>query len=307
MKRTELIAPIDARLDLLVAQGTGATRSQAARWIAAGLCRVNGHTALKAGAAVHAGDRVEADIPDPVEAAVEKEEIPIQFLYQDEDLAVVNKPCGMVVHPAAGNETGTLVNALLFAIPDLSGIGGVKRPGIVHRLDKDTSGVLLIAKNDAAHLSLSAQLKERSMEKHYLAVAEGTVKGDSGYIDRPIARSPKDRKKMAIVEGGRPAQTEWRLLEALRGASLLDVHILTGRTHQIRVHLQSIGHPVAGDPLYGLKHGVTAPRLMLHACTLVFTHPRTGERMRFTAPLPDEYREALQKLRPDPKAPLPLE
>lgn len=307
MKRTELIAPIDARLDLLVAQGTGATRSQAAKWIAAGLCRVNGHTALKAGAAVRAGDRVEADIPDPVEAAVEKEEIPIQFLYQDEDLAVVNKPCGMVVHPAAGNETGTLVNALLFAIPDLSGIGGVKRPGIVHRLDKDTSGVLLIAKNDAAHLSLSAQLKERSMEKHYLAVAEGTVKGDCGRIDRPIARSPKDRKKMAIVEGGRPAQTEWRLLEALRGASLLDVHILTGRTHQIRVHLQSIGHPVAGDPLYGLKHGVAASRLMLHAYTLAFTHPRTGERMRFTAPLPDEYREALQKLRPDPKAPLPLE
>ena len=307
MKRTELIAPIDARLDLLVAQGTGATRSQAARWIAAGLCRVNGHTALKAGAAVHAGDRVEADIPDPVEAAVEKEEIPIQFLYQDEDLAVVNKPCGMVVHPAAGNETGTLVNALLFAIPDLSGIGGVKRPGIVHRLDKDTSGVLLIAKNDAAHLSLSAQLKERSMEKHYLAVAEGTVKDDCGRIDRPIARSPKDRKKMAIVEGGRPAQTEWRLLEALRGASLLDVHILTGRTHQIRVHLQSIGHPVAGDPLYGLKHGVTAPRLMLHACTLVFTHPRTGERMRFTAPLPDEYLDTLQKLRLDPKAALRLE
>jgi len=307
VKRTELIAPIDARLDLLVAQGSGATRSQAARWIAAGLCRVNGRVTSKAGAAVRAGDRVEADIPDPVEAAVEKEEIPIQFLYQDEDLAVVNKPCGMVVHPAAGNETGTLVNALLFAIPDLSGIGGVKRPGIVHRLDKDTSGVLLIAKNDAAHLSLSAQLKERSMEKHYLAVAEGTVKDDRGTIDRPIARSPKDRKKMAIVEGGRPAQTEWRLLEALRGASLLDVHILTGRTHQIRVHLQSVGHPVAGDPLYGIKHGVAAPRLMLHAYTLAFTHPRTGERMRFTAPLPDEYREALQKLRMDSKAPLPLE
>ena len=306
MKQTELIAPIDARLDLLVAQGTGATRSQAAKWIAAGLCRVNGRVTSKAGAAVRAGDRVEADIPDPVEATVEKEEIPVQFLYQDEDLAVVNKPCGMVVHPAAGNETGTLVNALLFAIPDLSGIGGVKRPGIVHRLDKDTSGVLLIAKNDAAHLSLSAQLKERSMEKHYLAVAEGIVKDESGVIDRPIARSPKDRKKMAVLEGGRSARTEWRLLEPLRGASLLDVHILTGRTHQIRVHLQSIGHPVAGDPLYGLKHGVTAPRLMLHAYTLAFTHPRTGERLRFTAPLPDEYREALQKLRLDPKAPLPL-
>jgi len=306
VKQTELIAPIDARLDLLVAQGTGATRSQAAKWIAAGLCRVNGRVTSKAGAAVRAGDRVEADIPDPVEATVEKEEIPVQFLYQDEDLAVVNKPCGMVVHPAAGNETGTLVNALLFAIPDLSGIGGVKRPGIVHRLDKDTSGVLLIAKNDAAHLSLSAQLKERSMEKHYLAVAEGIVKDESGVIDRPIARSPKDRKKMAVLEGGRSARTEWRLLEPLRGASLLDVHILTGRTHQIRVHLQSIGHPVAGDPLYGLKHGVTAPRLMLHAYTLAFTHPRTGERLRFTAPLPDEYREALQKLRLDPKAALPL-
>ena len=144
------------------------------------------------------------------------------------------------------------------------------------------------------------------MEKHYLAVAEGIVKDESGVIDRPIARSPKDRKKMAVLEGGRSARTEWRLLEPLRGASLLDVHILTGRTHQIRVHLQSIGHPVAGDPLYGLKHGVTAPRLMLHAYTLAFTHPRTGERLRFTAPLPDEYREALQKLRLDPKAALPL-
>ena len=209
------------------------------------------------------------------------------------------------MHPAAGNENGTLVNALLFALEDLSGVGGVKRPGIVHRLDKDTSGILLVAKNDAAHLSLSAQLKARTMEKHYLAVVEGTMKETSGTIDRPIARSAKDRKKMAIDPAGRPSLTEWTLLENLRDAALLDVHILTGRTHQIRVHMQSIGHPVAGDPIYGLKHGVSTPRLMLHAHTLAFTHPRTAERMRLEAPLPEAFREAVAKLRMT-GGPLPL-
>jgi len=306
MKRTTLTAPLDGRLDVLTAQACGVTRSQAARWIAAGLCRVNGQTAGKAGAAVHAGDRLEIDEPDAAESAVGKEDIPLCFLYQDADIAVVDKPSGMVVHPACGNETGTLVNALLYALPDLSGIGGVKRPGIVHRLDKDTSGALLVAKNDAAHVALSAQLKARTMEKHYLAVVEGAVKDARGEIDKPLGRSPRDRKRMAVVEGGRSARTEWTLLEALRGASLLDVHLLTGRTHQIRVHMQSIGHPVAGDPIYGLKRGVGAPRLMLHAYTLAFTHPRTGKRMSFTAPLPEDFRAALLKLRVEPGAPLRL-
>ena len=307
MSRITLTAPLDRRLDVLVAEGCGVTRSQAAKWIAGEACRINGKAAAKAGETVKTGATVEVDVPEVVETTVGKEDIPIRFLYQDEDIAVVDKPCGMVVHPANGNENGTLVNALLFALSDLSGIGGVKRPGIVHRLDKDTSGVMLVAKNDAAHLGLSRQLKDRGMEKHYLAVVEGIMKEPSGTIDKPIGRSDRDRKKMAVVQDGRPSQTEWAVLEQLRGATLLDVHILTGRTHQIRVHMQSVGHPVAGDPIYGLKHGLNAPRLMLHAYTLAFTHPRTGERLRFTAPLPPEYMAALTKLRLEPDAPLRLE
>ncbi|MCE5343454.1 MAG: RluA family pseudouridine synthase [Eubacteriales bacterium] len=306
MKQTERIAACDGRLDVLVAQTCGITRSQAARWIAAGLCGVNGKTLCKAGAAVHEGDALSIREPDVAETTVLKEDIPLRFLYQDEDIAVVDKPCGMVVHPAAGNETGTLVNALLFALPDLSGIGGVRRPGIVHRLDKDTSGVMLVAKNDAAHVALSAQLKNRTMEKHYLAVVEGGLKEECGLIDRPIGRSPQDRKRMAVIPDGRSARTEWARLEALHGATLVDVHLLTGRTHQIRVHMHSIGHPVAGDPIYGLKRGVAVPRLMLHAHTLCFTHPRTGERLRFEAPIPEDFMQALLKLRLDAAAPLPL-
>ena len=306
MQRRTLTAARDARLDVLVAEGCEVTRSQAARWIDAGLCHVNGQVAHKAGLAVHAGELLAVDIPLPVDAALAKEDIPLRFLYQDADIAVVDKPCGMVVHPAHGNENGTLVNALLFSLPDLSGIGGVKRPGIVHRLDKDTSGVLLVAKNDAAHVALSAQLKARTMEKHYLAVVEGTLRENRGVIDRPIGRSDRDRKKMAISETGRPSRTEWVLLENLRGAALLDVHILTGRTHQIRVHMQSIGHPVAGDPLYGQRHGVSVPRLMLHAHTLAFTHPRTGERLCLEAPPPEAFLTALRGLRVDAAAPLRL-
>ncbi len=306
MKHTSLTAARDGRLDVLTAEACGVTRSRAARWIADGLCRVNGHEASKAGAAVRTGDRLDISEPDTAELELQKEDIPIRFLYQDEDIAVVDKPCGMVVHPAAGNETGTLVNALLFALPDLSGIGGVRRPGIVHRLDKDTSGVMLVAKNDAAHLSLSTQLKDRSMEKHYLTVVEGVLKEERGLIDRPVGRSERDRKKMAVVADGREARTEWTRLEVLRGATLLDVHVLTGRTHQIRVHMQSVGHPVAGDPLYGLRHGVPVPRLMLHAHTLRFTHPRTGETLCFEAPPPEAFMAALLRLRVDPAAPLRL-
>ncbi|MDD3411893.1 MAG: RluA family pseudouridine synthase [Eubacteriales bacterium] len=300
MQRMTLTAPRDARLDVLVSEAAGESRSRAAKWIADGLVTVEGRPALKAGFAVKAGECVAFDVPDAVESPVQKENIPLRILYQDADIAVVDKPCGMVVHPAAGNETGTLVNALLFAIPDLSGVGGVKRPGIVHRLDKDTSGVLLVAKNDAAHIALSDQLKARTMEKHYLAVVEGAMREESGLIDRPIARSTRDRKKMAVDPAGRDARTEWTLLERLRGASLLDVHILTGRTHQIRVHMQSLGHPVAGDPLYGLRHGVCVPRLMLHAHTLAFDHPRTGERLRFEAEPPEAFERALQALRLPP-------
>ena len=289
-----LTADRAARLDVLVAEGCAVTRSQAAKWIEAGLCEVNGSPAHKAGAAVKAGDALLVRIPDVRPSAVEKENIPLTILYQDQDLAVIDKPCGMVVHPAGGNETGTLVNALLWALDGLSGIGGVLRPGIVHRLDKDTSGVMLVAKNDMAHLSLSAQLKDRRMEKHYLAVVEGEMRETEGLIDRPIGRSlarPQEdgghRERQAVADRVAGAGTR------CRDATLLDVHILTGRTHQIRVHMQSVHHPVAGDPLYGLKGGVRAPRLMLHAHTLAFTHPRTGERLQFTAPPPAEFEAAI--------------
>jgi len=292
-----LTAERAARLDVLVAAGCGVTRSQAAKWIAAGLCLLGGAAALKAGTAVKQGDTIRVQIPAPKPATVEKEDIPIHILYQDSDLAVIDKPCGMVVHPAGGKNTGTLVNALLFALDGLSGIGGVQRPGIVHRLDKDTSGIMLVAKNDKAHLKLSRQLKDRSVEKHYLAVVEGAMKETKGLVDQPVGRSKRDRKKMAVIEDGRPAQTEWTVLERLRNATFLDVRIHTGRTHQIRVHMQSIHHPVAGDPVYGLKNGVKAPRLMLHAHTLAFTHPRTGERMYFQAPPSQEFEDALAKLR----------
>ena len=287
MQKITAVAREETRLDLLAAQAGGASRSQAARWIEQGLCLVNGTARQKPAFKVSAGDALELTVPDAEETPVEKEDIPLDILYEDADLAVVVKPCGMVVHPAAGNESGTLVNALLYHMEDLSGIGGVKRPGIVHRLDKDTSGLLMVAKNDLAHQGLSDQLRARTMEKHYLAVVDGRMREPSGRVDKPIARSTKDRKRMAVDPAGREAVTEWTLLENLKNAALLDVHILTGRTHQIRVHMQSLHHPVAGDPIYGQKNGVKAPRLMLHAYTLSFTHPRTGERLTFTAPPPE--------------------
>ncbi len=297
----------EGRLDVLVSRIAGVSRSRAARWIEDGLCIVEGRTQKKPSFKVTAGSRLEISVPEAIEAAVEKEDIPLTILYEDADVAVVDKPFGMVVHPAAGNESGTLVNALLYAMDDLSGIGGVRRPGIVHRLDKDTSGLLMVAKNDAAHLSLSEQLRARTMDKHYLAVVEGCMREACGRIDVPIARSKKDRKKMAVDPEGREAHTEWTLLENLKNASLLEVHILTGRTHQIRVHMRSIQHPVVGDPIYGQKNGVRAPRLMLHAYRLSFDHPRTGERLHFQAQPPETFMDALQKLRLDPVKPLPFE
>lgn len=297
MPKIETTAARAARLDVLCAEAADTSRSQAAKWIESGLCTVNGAVQNKTSFKVAEGAALVIDIPEAVESTVEKEDIPLEILYEDEDVAVVVKPCGMVVHPAAGNESGTLVNALLYAMDDLSGIGGVKRPGIVHRLDKDTSGLLMVAKNDMAHVSLSDQLRERTMEKHYLAVVDGCMREESGLVDKPIARSKKDRKKMAIDPEGRNALTEWTLIENLKNAALLDVHILTGRTHQIRVHMQSLHHPVAGDPIYGQKNGVKVPRLMLHAHTLAFDHPRTGERLFFKADPPEAFEKALKKLR----------
>ncbi|MBR3765232.1 MAG: RluA family pseudouridine synthase [Clostridia bacterium] len=277
------------RLDVLLSEASGLTRSRIAALVEEGRVTVDGKPAAKAGLKTKAGQVIVLTVPAPKPAVPQAQDIPLTILYEDADLAVVVKPCGMVVHPAAGNEDGTLVNALLHHLDSLGGIGGELRPGIVHRLDKDTSGLLLVAKNDASQLALSEQLSGRTMEKHYRALIEGCPREESGRIEAAIARNKKDRKKMAVDEEGREAITEWTVLARGRGVSLLDVHILTGRTHQIRVHMRHIGHPVCGDPIYGSAKGAKVPRLMLHAYSLTFTHPRTGERMTFTAELPEEF------------------
>lgn len=300
MQRHEISAD-GRRLDILLAASTGLTRSRVAALMADGCCTVDGKEERKAGAKPASG-LVVLNEPDPVSPVPQPQNLPLTVLWQDADLAVVIKPCGMVVHPAAGNEDGTLVNALLYHLDQLSGIGGVTRPGVLHRLDKDTSGLLLVAKNDRSHYLLSEALQQHRFDKRYLALAEGEIRQPEGVIDRPIARDPKDRKRMAIVDGGREARTEYRVLAANPRCSLTELHLITGRTHQIRVHLRSIGHPVCGDPIYGAKNGLHVPRLMLHAAFLSFTHPTTGETMRFAAPLPEAFARGLQKSGIDPSA-----
>ena len=287
------------RLDAYLREQTLFSRSRIAALMEEGALLVNGGVERKAARKTEAGMRLELNVPETKPVDIVPQDIPLDILYQDADVVLVNKPSGMVVHPAAGNESGTLVNALLYHVHDLSGIGGEMRPGIVHRLDKDTSGLILIAKNDAAHAALSEQFKQRTMERHYRAVAHGSFSKEEGLIDAPIGRHPVDRKKMAVVQNGKPSRTEWHVLEHVSGPTYLDVHLLTGRTHQIRVHMLSIGHPLLGDKIYApnLKTSVRVPRLMLHAYSLAFTHPTTGERMTFRAPLPAAFEETLQKLR----------
>ena len=274
------------RLDVLLSRDGELTRSRAAVLIKEGCVKVNGKKEDKSSFKPAAGMLVTLEMPEVKPAKAEAQDIPLEILYQDQDLAVVVKPCGMVVHPAAGNDDGTLVNALLYHLDSLSGIGGEMRPGIVHRLDKDTSGLMLVAKNDQTHAALSDQLANREMEKHYRAVVYGKMKEPFGEVEKPIGRSKNDRKKMAVDPAGRWAKTEWKVLKEYPDRTLLDVHIITGRTHQIRVHMSSLGHPVLGDVLYGHKRMPGVPRLMLHAYSLAFTHPGTGERMQFTAECP---------------------
>ena len=282
------------RLDVLLGEAAGISRSRAAALMEEGYCLLEGQPCTKAGTKPPAGRAVTLTVPAPKDPVPQAEDIPLEILYEDADLAVVVKPRGMVVHPAAGHSGGTLVNALLANLDELSGIGGEKRPGIVHRLDKDTSGVMMVAKNDETQAELSRMLKDREIEKHYLALVEGTMKETEGTVDAPIGRSRKDRKKMAVDPEGRPALTEWKTVAEGRGCTLLDVHILTGRTHQIRVHMRSTGHPVCGDPLYGSGKGVKVPCLMLHARRLSFAHPRTHEKMAFQAPLPGDFLKGLK-------------
>lgn len=285
------------RLDAFLSADGALTRSQAARLIAEGRVRVNGKPAAKS-ARLSGGETVTVDVPQLRETALPPQDIPLDVVYEDDDVIVVNKPTGLVVHPAPGHPDGTLVNALLHHCGDsLSGIGGEKRPGIVHRIDRDTSGLIIAAKNDAAHLALSAQLKDHSLSRTYECLVTGNMKQDSGTVDAPIGRSSADRKKMAVIPTGRRAVTHWEVVARYPGVTHLRCRLETGRTHQIRVHMAYIGHPILGDTVYGAKKPV--PGLTgqcLHATGLRFIHPRTGEPVELHCPLPPEFTAMLQKL-----------
>ena len=256
---------------------------------------------IKSNYKLRLNDKIEIILPEPEMLKVDPEDIPIDILYEDNDVIVVNKSKGMVVHPAPGNYNGTLVNAILYHCRDLSSINGVIRPGIVHRIDKDTSGVLVIAKNDEAHNFLSEQLKNHTMKREYYALTEGIITSDEGVIDKPLGRNKNDRLKYAIVEGGKRAVTHYNVLERYnKGYTLVKCVLETGRTHQIRVHMASIHHPLVGDPLYGLKkQRIKANGQMLHARVLGFIHPTTREYMEFTTELPDEFQSIIDSLRTD--------
>lgn len=290
-------ANVGLRLDKALSNLTELSRTVLTDLIREEKVFVNGEN-KKAKYKVQLNDFVKFDEPVAEELQIEAENIPIEIVYEDADVVVVNKPQGMVVHPSAGHTSGTLVNALMYHIKDLSSINGVIRPGIVHRIDKDTSGLLMVAKNDKAHESLAAQLKAKTSKRRYLAIIHGDLPNDKGTIEAPIGRNPKDRKKQAVVSGGKPAVTHFEVLERFDGFNLLALQLETGRTHQIRVHLAYINHPVAGDPLYGYNKTL-APNhgQFLHAETLGFEHPTTGEFMEFHAELPEVFEHQLKNLR----------
>ncbi len=289
------------RLDLFLSEQTDEfTRSRLKKLIEDGCVSVGGVSVKKAGADIKAGDVVELQVPDAVEYAVRAENIPIEIVYEDDDFAVVNKPKGMTVHIGNGNETGTLVNALLYALGSLSGIGGVLRPGIVHRIDKDTTGLLVVAKNDKAHVSLASQIAQKICRRTYFALLEGNLKTDDGRVVTDIGRHPTERTKMAVLPSGKGklAITDYQVVLRFGGDyTLCKFDLQTGRTHQIRVHAKHLGHPVAGDTTYGYKKqklGVEGQ--LLHAKRLTLKHPTSGEEMTFNAPLPTLFLEILQKL-----------
>lgn len=284
------------RLDKALADLTELSRSQANEAIKAGTVLVNGKSA-KAKYAVKESDVITYELPEEEVLEYKAEDIPLDIIYEDADVAVVNKPQGMVVHPSAGHTSGTLVNALMYHVKDLSSINGVVRPGIVHRIDKDTSGLLMIAKNDKAHNALAAELKDKKSLRKYVAIVHGNLPNDRGVIEAPIGRSDKDRKKQAVTAKGKPAVTRFTVLERFGNYTLVELQLETGRTHQIRVHMAYIGHPVAGDPLYGPRKTLKGHGQFLHAKTLGFTHPTTGELVEFTAEEPAIFKETLEKLR----------
>jgi 23S rRNA pseudouridine1911/1915/1917 synthase len=299
------------RLDLFLTEHlSGQSRSQIQRYIREGFVLLNA-AAAKGGMRVRERDLIEGHLPTPQASEVTPEELPITFIYEDEHIVVVNKPPGMAVHPAGKMTSGTLVNALLFHLHDLQGVGGVLRPGIVHRLDKGTSGVMVVAKNDLAHDALVQQFKGREVRKVYLALAYGRMEREEGTIAAPMGRHPIDRKRFSLrTRQPKEAFTEWRVQERFEGITFMQIAPKTGRTHQIRVHMSAIGHPLVGDPLYtkkrwpdriedlSLRERIKAlGRQALHAALLAFRHPSTGERMEFTAPMPDDMEQILEVLR----------
>lgn len=284
------------RIDKLLPPLLGITRSQLQQWLKEDLIKVN-QVVVKANYKGRVGDVVQVVPPRIQELALEPENIPLTIVYEDTDVLVVNKPQGMVVHPSAGHPTGTLVNALLYHVKNLSSINDIVRPGIVHRIDKDTSGLLMVAKNDQAHLSLAAQLKEKTSKRKYLAIVHGTFDHEKGTINAPIGRSKVDRKKQAVVAEGKNAVTHFTVLETFDQYSLVELELETGRTHQIRVHMAYIDHPVAGDPLYGPKKTLQGHGQFLHAELLGFTHPTTGAELVFEVPAPEIFQTTLEKLR----------
>lgn len=289
------------RLDLFLSEQTEEfTRSRLKKLIEEGKVTVNGKLVKKAGEEVKYGAEIVVDVPAPVEYQATAENIPVEIVYEDGDFAVVNKPQGMTVHVGNGNESGTLVNALLYSLDSLSGIGGVLRPGIVHRIDKDTTGLLVVAKNDKAHVSLASQIEKKTCKRTYYALLEGNVKEEQGRIETEIGRHPTDRLKMAVLTGGKGkiAITDYQVKTHFGSDyTLCRFDLQTGRTHQIRVHAKHMGYPVVGDPVYGFKkQKIKTDGQLLHAHKLSLTHPSTGERMTFTAPLPTVFQEILEKL-----------
>ena len=286
------------RADVALAAMLELTRSNMQKLLDEGRA-VKGTKVIKSNYKLKLGDEIVVTLPEPQPLDVQPENIPLDIIYEDEDVVVVNKARGMVVHPAAGNYSGTLVNALLYHCKNLSGINGVIRPGIVHRLDKDTSGIMICAKNDAAHVSLSEQIQSKSAQRTYLAVVRGNLKTDSGVIETQIARDKDDRKKMAVVkEGGRNAVTEYEVVERFGKYTIVKCKLKTGRTHQIRVHMEYLGYPLVGDPKYSpMKTPFSINGQALHSLTLVFDHPRTGERMEFEAKLPEDLHKVVTRLR----------
>lgn len=286
------------RADVVLAAMLELTRSNMQKLLDEGRA-VKGTKVIKSNYKVKLGDEIIVTLPEPQPLDVQPENIPLDIIYEDEDVVVVNKARGMVVHPAAGNYSGTLVNALLYHCKNLSGINGVIRPGIVHRLDKDTSGIMICAKNDAAHVSLSEQIQSKTAQRTYLAVVRGNIKTDSGVIETQISRDKDDRKKMAVVkEGGRNAITEYEVVERFGKYTIVRCKLKTGRTHQIRVHMEYLGYPLVGDPKYSpMKTPFSINGQALHSLTLAFDHPRTGERMEFEAKLPEDLHKIVTRLR----------